>query len=60
MGAALAPSLHAASARSYLEDSPDMLFTFLVLIGIAGGLLLARRPKLRAKLLRRKKELARA
>lgn len=38
----------------------DMLFTFLVLIGIAGGLLLARRPKLRAKLLRRKKELARA
>ncbi|MFL5913426.1 MAG: hypothetical protein ACJ768_23015 [Gaiellaceae bacterium] len=32
----------------------DMLFTFLVLTGIAGGLLLARRPRLRAKLLRKK------
>jgi len=32
----------------------DMVFTFLVLIGIASGLLLARRPRLRAKLLRKK------
>ena len=38
----------------------DMLFTFLVLAAIAGGLLLARRPSLRAKLLRRKKAAARA
>ena len=37
----------------------DMLFTFLVLTGIAGGLLVARRPQLRAKL-RRRKALARA